>query len=335
MPDIDFVIAWVDGSDPAHAAARRRFSQKDEGVHVHATHETRFYNNGEIYYLIASILKYAPFVRRAYIITDNQKPPLLDSFAEAGLCAPEFLELVSHDIIFRGLDAARPTFNARSIEAAMWRIPDLSEHFVYSNDDMFLNASLSPDDLFRDGRPVLHGEMVKPNHRRLKMRIRKAVGGLVGWEDKRPKHRTSQEIGARLAGAGEDFFYTPHHPHPLRRSVIEKFYDSHPDILRQQVKYRFRSVQQYNAVALANNLEIAAGGAIVEPMIETGYLRPDKSGSPARVLETIKRDAALFGCVQSFELFSPRTRATVHRILREKLADTLPPPVVRFSRDAV
>ena len=101
MPDIDFVIAWVDGSDPAHIAARHRFSHQDEDAHAQASLETRFYNSGEIYYCIASILKYAPFVRRVYIVTDDQTPPLLESFAEAGLCDRSFLELVSHDVIFR------------------------------------------------------------------------------------------------------------------------------------------------------------------------------------------------------------------------------------------
>lgn len=334
MSDIDIVIAWVDGLDPAHVAARRRFTHEAEGAHAHASLETRFYNSGEIYYLIGSILKYAPFVRRVYIVTDDQKPPLLDSFAEAGLCDPSFLQLVSHDAIFEGLDAARPTFNPRSIEASLWRIPGLAEQFVYSNDDMFLNAPLTPEHLFRGGRPVLHGEMVKPDRRRTKMRIRKFAGDLVGWRDKRPKHRLSQEVGAVLAGVTEDFFYTPHHPHPMRRSVLEAFDRQNPEALRQQVKYRFRNVAQYNAVALANNLEIAAGGAVVEPPIGVAYLRPDKSGPPTSALNKMRGEEALFGCVQSLEKFSPAVRAEIHATLSEKFADTLPDEVRRFSRQA-
>jgi hypothetical protein len=334
MPDIDFVIAWVDGSDPAHIAARRQFRREDEDAHAIAALETRFYDSGEIYYLIASILKYAPFVRRTYIVTDNQKPRFLDSFAEAGLCATEFLELVSHDTIFRGLDAARPVFSPRPIEAALWRIPGLSEHFVYSNDDMFVNAPLAPEDLFRDGRPVLHGEIVEPSRHRLKMRLRKMAADLLGWRDTRPKHRISQEIGATLAGNPDEFFYTPHHPHPLRRSVIESFFEKNPQALAQQLKYRFRNVAQFNAVALSNNLEVRAGSAVVEPMMDVAYLRPDKSGSPSRALDRIRGETALFGCIQSLEKFSPSLRTTIHAILREKFAGTLPPQVAEFSRNA-
>jgi len=334
LSEIDFVIAWVDGSDPAHIAARRRFTHSAEGAHAHAALETRFYNSGEIYYLIASILKYAPFVRRVHIVTDNQKPALLDTFAQAGLCDPTFLQLVSHDVIFRGLDAARPTFNPRPIEASLWRIPDLAEHFVYSNDDMFVNAPLSPEDLFRDGKPVLHGEMVKPDRRRLKMRIRALASRLSGWQDKRPKHRLSQERGAVLAGAKEDFFYTPHHPHPLRRSVLERFYESRMDVLREQVKYRFRNAAQYNAVALSNNLEIRAGEAVIEPPLRVAYLRPDKSGSPAQALAEMRQEEALFGCVQSLEKFPSAVRAEIHDTLRQKFRGTLPPEVEEFSRNA-
>src|SRR6185312_8847543 len=162
---------------------------------------------------------------------DDQKPALLDSFAAAGLCDPAFIELVSHDTIFHGLDVARPTFNSRVIEAAMWRIPGLSEHFIYANDDMFLNAPVSPENFFRDGKPVLQGEMVGPSRRRLKVRLRKLAGDLLGWKDNRPKHLIAQETGSALAGMNEGFFHVLHRPHPLRRSVMETFHERRPETL--------------------------------------------------------------------------------------------------------
>jgi hypothetical protein len=332
-PATDFVITWVDGLDPAHIAARARFGQDDAKTHKHATDETRFRNNGEIYYLIASILKYAPFIRRIYLITDNQKPVLLDSFAEAGLCDPTFIELVSHDSIFDGLNVARPTFNARVIEAAMWRVPGLSEHFIYANDDMFLNAPVSTENFFRHGRPVQQGEMLQPSNRRLKMRLRKFAGGLVGWEDRRPKHWIAQEVGSALAGMADSFFHVLHRPHPLRRSVLEAFHAGNPDVLPAQMKYRFRNVAQYNPVSLSYGLELVAGTAIVEPPAEIAYMTPEKPRSPASFLEMVRRKDVLFGCVQSMEQFSPAIRARTCRVLREKFADELPGSVLDLARD--
>jgi hypothetical protein len=333
-PPIDFVITWVDGSDPSHAAARARFGNEDETPGPSAD-ETRFCNNGEIYYLIASILKYAPFVRRIRIVTDDQNPPLLDSFADAGLCDPAFIELVSHDTIFRGLDVARPTFNSRVIEAAMWRSPGLSEHFIYANDDMFLNAPVSANDFFRRGRPVLQGEMLRPSGRRLKTRLRRLAGGVTGWRDQRPKHWIAQEVGSQLAGMTDGFFHVLHRPHPLRHSVMQAFHEENPNILRAQMKHRFRNVAQYNPVSLSNGLELVAGTAVVEPPAEVAYMTPDKPKSSASFLDMVRREDVPFGCVQSLEQFPPAVRAATYAALGEKFADELPEPVADlFARAA-
>ncbi len=151
--EIDYVIAWVDGQDPAHMAARRQFAPDSARTHFEAITSERYLDNGEIYYNIASVIKFAPFIKRIFIITDHQKPRLLDAFKHEGKCDASFIQIVSHDDIFEGLPAVRPSFNARAIEGAMWRIPGLSEHFIYSNDDFFVNAPLTISDLYEDERP--------------------------------------------------------------------------------------------------------------------------------------------------------------------------------------
>ena len=42
-----------------------------------------------------------------------------------------------------------PTFNVNTIEMWLHRIPDLSEYFIYSNDDLFPMSALSPKDFFQ------------------------------------------------------------------------------------------------------------------------------------------------------------------------------------------
>lgn len=326
MTDIDFVIAWVDGSDPVHAEARRRFNAEREQAYFGAATDSRFRDNGEIYYLIASILKYAPFTRRVFVVTDNQKPALLDSFADAGLCERSFLQLVSHDTIFRGLDVARPTFNPRPIEAALWRVPELAEQFVYSNDDMFLNAPLSPDIFFRNGRPVLGGDMVRPERLLLKNRLRRLLAPFTLPAERKPRHRSAQEKGAFLAGVRGRFFYTGHHPHPLRRSTFEKFYSSNPEALKIQMKYRYRNLEQHSPVALANNLEIAEYDTPRERRMPVSYLRPAMSGIDS-ALSAMRGERVPFGCVQNLDKFPERIRVEIHGILQEKFRDFLPEQV--------
>jgi hypothetical protein len=252
----------------------------------------------------------------------------------SGLCDAGFIEIVSHDVIFRDLDVPRPTFNARVIEAAMWRIPGLSEHFVYANDDMFLNGPVSGADFFEDGKPLLHVEPMGASRRQLKTRLRKLAGHIFGWKDQRPKHLASQELGASLAGMTGGYFHAPHQPHPLRRSTFEKFYGENPDILSKQLQYRFRNVAQYNSVALANTLEMLAGAAIVKPPLDLAFLTPDKPKSPSRFLAKIRHEEVLFGCMQSLDAFSPSLRMEIHGVLGEKFADVLPAPILEFSRNA-
>ena len=44
-----------------------------------------------------------------------------------------------------------PTFNSTTIEMFLWNIPDLSEHFIYANDDMLPTGKLEPTDFFDFG----------------------------------------------------------------------------------------------------------------------------------------------------------------------------------------
>jgi hypothetical protein len=315
----------VDGSDPAHIEARRRFSAESQDIHHGAVADFRFRESGEIYYLIASILKYAPFARRVHIVTDNQKPALLNSFAAGGLCAPDFLRIVSHDVIFRGMDAARPTFNARAIEAVLWRIPDLEEHFVYFNDDMFLNAPLTPEDFFCGGKPVIHGTMTRPDGRRLKTRVRNLSHRLTGkTKDIRPKYRLAQEEGAKLASITGKFLLVHHHPHPLRRSTAQAFYAEQPEVLHNQLAHRFRHISQYSPTSLSNHLEKMRHGVVFETQRPVAYLQSRGTGSQEDFLNAIRNETAPFGCIQDLQNFPPNTRDEIHAVLREKFQDTLP-----------
>ena len=57
------------------------------------------------------------------------------------------IRLVRHEQIYRWPEHL-PTFNSTSIEAHLHRIPGLSEHFIYANDDTFLGAPVEPSDFF-------------------------------------------------------------------------------------------------------------------------------------------------------------------------------------------
>lgn len=141
--DIDFVIPWVDGSDPEWQAQKNFYSTKENKVPVMNGAE-RYRDWGILQYWFRAVEKYAPWVRKIHFITCGQVPEWLN------LNHPK-LHFVRHEdyIPHEWL----PTFSANPIELNLHRITGLSEKFVYFNDDIFLNAPVKPEDFFVNGLP--------------------------------------------------------------------------------------------------------------------------------------------------------------------------------------
>lgn len=139
---IDVVYTWVDNRDPAW---RRRFeyyggNRLPEGFHWEAGGEQRFRSRDELKYSLRSLSMYAPWVRHVYIVTDDQVPEFID-FDRPGIT------LVDHREIAR-VPEALPTFNSSAITSWLHRIPGLTEHFLYLNDDVFVGRDITPARLF-------------------------------------------------------------------------------------------------------------------------------------------------------------------------------------------
>lgn len=143
---IDFVIPWVDGSDPVWQEEKNRYLgeemllpdlQPDAG-------ENRYRDWNSLKYWFRSVEAYAPWVNRVHFITWGHIPEWLNRDCEK-------LHIVKHaDYIPKKY---LPVFSSHPIELNMHRIPDLADQFVYFNDDMYLNAPVKPTDFFVHGRP--------------------------------------------------------------------------------------------------------------------------------------------------------------------------------------
>ena len=88
--------------------------------------------------------KFAPWVNRIYFVTCGHIPPWLNT-------SHPKLKLIRHSDYMK--PEYLPTFNINSIELNFHRIPELSEQFVYFNDDMFLLKPVKEEDFFKDGLP--------------------------------------------------------------------------------------------------------------------------------------------------------------------------------------
>ena len=158
---IDFVLLWVDGGDPVWQAGRKRWQEK-AGVRTasedwnDANGESRYNDNGLLRYWFRAVDLFAPWVRRVFFVTCGQYPPWLD-LSHPKLRPVRHEEFIPADCL--------PTFNSRSIQLCLNRIPDLAEQFVLFDDDMFLLQPVTPSLYFRDGLPVLFPSLILPRYR--------------------------------------------------------------------------------------------------------------------------------------------------------------------------
>lgn len=143
--EIDFVILWVDGSDPKWLNEKVQY-QSAKGTENDSVN--RYRDWGLLPYWFRAVEKFAPFVRKVHFVTWGHLPSFLNTNNPK-------LHVVRHDEFIP--DKYLPTFSSHTIEVNIHRIPDLAEHFVYFNDDMFLLHPFQQEDFFQDGLPCTYG----------------------------------------------------------------------------------------------------------------------------------------------------------------------------------
>lgn len=132
---IDFVVSWVDGSDPVWLKKYAKYSKYD----VLDERKARFRDYGIFRYWFRAVQEFAPWVNHIYLVTDGQKPKWLN-INNPKLTVIDHSQIIPHKYL--------PIFNSSAIELNINNIPGLSENFVYFNDDMFLNKPVKPTDFF-------------------------------------------------------------------------------------------------------------------------------------------------------------------------------------------
>lgn len=139
---IDFVIAWVDGSDEEWIKEKNKY--KKAGKEDATNGKIRYRDWNQLKYWFRGVEKYAPWVNNIYFVTCGQKPEWLNENHPK-------LKLVNHTDYLN--EKYLPTFSANPIELNFHKINGLSEKFVYFNDDMFLINPTKEEDFFKCGLP--------------------------------------------------------------------------------------------------------------------------------------------------------------------------------------
>lgn len=221
---VDMVYLWCDGNDPQWLEKKRNTMQKlNKEFDKEAVSECRFVQTDELKYSLRSLEKYAPWINKIFIITDNQVPKWLNTNNPK-------IRIVDHKEIMP--EDALPSFNASAIETCLANINELSEYFLFGNDDTFFWDNLDKQFFFsNEGKPLC--------------RLRQKV------HNKKYKHQYGYMVSNTYRTAKNKYpnlkapFFPHHNIDAYRKSYFKDCVNEFKEIMDKTAKHQFR---EYNSI---------------------------------------------------------------------------------------
>ena len=158
---IDMVFTYCDGTDPKFIEEKNQFLKEKDNIN---NKSVRFININEITYSVRSVLKFIPWINMIYIITNKQIPPVELN--------PK-VKIIDHTEIIP--KQYLPTFNSDVIESFIHNIPELSEIFMYNNDDTMHTRNIDISDILQEDKIIFRNynsvNEINKNNNEYKKRI--------------------------------------------------------------------------------------------------------------------------------------------------------------------
>lgn len=244
MEKIDFVIPWVDNTDPDWQKSFKTYLPQSS--RSSDTREIRYRNWENLKYWFRGVEKFAPWVNKVHFITCGHKPDWLN------LNAPK-LHFVKHSDYIPS--EYLPTFSTRPILLNIHRIESLSEQFVCFDDDCFLINKVQPERFFKGKLPCDMAVM-----RALTPRIpfsHNILSNICVLNSTFRKHEVvrknwrkwfSPQIGCQVfqtliaqTWSGFSNFNNHHFPQGYLKSTLKEVWKLHEDVLLRTTAERFRT----------------------------------------------------------------------------------------------
>jgi hypothetical protein len=304
--DIDMVFSWVDGNDPEFRA-RRAAAMADHVVGEGDAADARIRQIDELKYALRSVHAFAPWVRRIFIATDSPVPEWLAPHPKVTIVRAEdhFTDL-----------SALPVYNSHAVETQLHHIPDLAEHFLYSNDDMFFGRTLSPTKFFSPGGVTKFIE----------------AGTRIGLGPNHPERsgfENAARVNRQLLWERFGKIITRHLEHtaaPLRKSVlVELEREFSQDFARTQAS-RFRASTDISVTnSLYHYYALMSGRAVQNESAKVCYVDTTLRSGLAKLPGLLKKRKFDFFCLNDGSF--PEVAATEReRLVGEFLENYFPVP---------
>lgn len=250
--DIDFVLTYVDPNDPEWQHEKNKYTPNASAD----TNKNRYRDWDNLQYFFRGVERFAPWVRKIHFVTCghvphwlNLKHPKLNIVKHTDYIPPEWL----------------PTFSSRCIDMNLHRIENLSEQFVYFNDDMFLTDYVSPENFFKNGLPrdiallgptaIKHRDGIAlylapvvdtaiiNKHFPLKQTIKQKPGN---WFSLKYGIRPLMRSAYLMTYHSFCGFWNPHTAYSYLKSTYREVWEAEPEICQAACKYRFREPSTAN-----------------------------------------------------------------------------------------
>lgn len=259
--DIDVVIPWVDPTDKEWQASKNKFL-KDLNNDKVDNSENRFRDWDNFKYVFRGIDKFMPWVHKIYLITCGQVPDWMNKEADDRLVIVNHSDYIPKEYL--------PTFSSHPIELNLHRIKELSEHFIYLNDDYFVINETSPEDFFVDGLPCDYAleDPITPDHKDIfnnilinnMVLLNSHYGRRTVLKEQKKKFYSMCDKKAFITNMcfrplKRNHFFGLHYSHlasNILKSTIEKVWTENREILEATSSHKFRNADDVNQFIFKN-----------------------------------------------------------------------------------
>lgn len=255
--NIDFVVSWMNPYDDNWRKQKAKYwAIEINDPEYDYNQVARFRDWDNLQFWFRGVEKFAPWVRKIYFVTWDTVPAWLN------VKNPKIEVIRDAEIVPEGY---APCFSPNPIETNLHRIPGLSEHFVFFNDDMFLLKPVEKSDFFVNGLPREMGvayTLVNNIHNDPFQHMLLTMTGIInGFFDKKDVQRKNrkkwinpiygkQNVNTLSTWYNHGFsgIMIPHLPSSMRKSTYEEVWEKIPEQLLKTASHRFRNptdVTQY------------------------------------------------------------------------------------------
>ena len=259
--DIDIVVLWVDGNDPAWQAEKNLYAPKntDDSSAVN-----RYRDWGLMKYWFRCIEKYIPWYRTLHFVTWGHVPSFLDT-------GNPRLHIVRHEDYLP--PEALPTFSSHALEMSLHRIKGLAEHFIYFNDDTYILRPMQAEQFFEEKSGLPRSQfceipfwfvghlstfhwacanslgLVNKHFPKRKTPLSRYWGKYCNLKYPMPDNIRSLMMKLMFGGyyTGMRFF---HSPVAYCKSTFDEVWEKEPEVLKSTTLHRFRAAEDVNQLLL-------------------------------------------------------------------------------------